>query len=195
MNRREALKRTFYLTGYTIAASTTAGVLAGCKADVSETWTPALFDKTQIDTIAHLSEAIIPKTDTPGAKDIKVERFIDSMVNEFYSEKEKNAFLKGLKMISEFASTLGEETISKLGAEKTKKIMDHLITDAKAIDRMNKNKEDEPAPFFKQLKNLTMLGYFTSEEVSKNVLVFDPIPGEYDGEYPLEKTGGRVWAI
>jgi len=195
MNRREALKRTFYLTGYTIAASTTAGVLAGCKADVAEGWVPALFDKEQLASIAHLAEAIIPKTDTPGAKDVKVERFIDSMVKEFYSEEERNKFMAGLKSAKDFVIANGSKLISKLDAEGTKNLMEHLISNAKAEDEKNGDDDEAPAPFFKQLKNLSMLGYFTSEEVCNNVLVFDPIPGDYDGNYPLEKTGGRAWAI
>ena len=195
MTRREALKKTFYATGYALAASTTAGVLAGCKADVSEGWMPSFFDKNQIEGIAHLAEAIIPKTDTPGAKDVKVDRFIDSMIKDFFGEKERNLFMKGMTAAAEYASSLGSSSISKLDAEGTKKLFDHLINLAKAEDKKNEGVEDAPQPFFKQLKNLTLLGYFTSEEVSNNVLVFDPIPGDYDGAYPLEKTGGRAWAI
>ena len=194
MNRREALKRTFQLTGYSIAASMSAGVLAGCKADLSESWMPSSFDKDQYSLVSNLAEAILPKTDTPGAKDVKVDRFIDRMVKEYYSEKERASFLSGLKSVAEFAKSSGI-SVSQFDAEGTKKIMEHLITKSKAEEKQSEDDDDLPAPFFKQLKNLTMLGYFTSEEVSKNVLIFDPIPGDYDGNYPLEKTGGRTWAI
>ena len=48
--------------------------------------------------------------------------------------------------------------------------------------------------FFSQLKGMTWTGYFTSERVCSEFLAYDPIPGEYIGCYPLDKTEGRAWA-
>ena len=47
--------------------------------------------------------------------------------------------------------------------------------------------------FFHQLKELTLLGYFTSETVGKNFLHYDPIPGRFDACIPLETVGNRAW--
>jgi hypothetical protein len=69
MNRREAIQRTAMALGYAVSGPALIGVLKGCKAAPEETYKPIFFTKEQAATIAELSEIIIPKTETPGAKD------------------------------------------------------------------------------------------------------------------------------
>ena len=49
-------------------------------------------------------------------------------------------------------------------------------------------KDAGPLPFYRQVKALTLLGYFTSKEIGKGVLVYDPIPGQYIADMPLGQT-------
>ena len=46
---------------------------------------------------------------------------------------------------------------------------------------------------FEFLRQATILGYFTSEQVGKNVLHYDPVPGAYDGCVPIDQVGRRNW--
>ena len=46
---------------------------------------------------------------------------------------------------------------------------------------------------FELLRSATILGYFTSEQVGKNVLHYDPVPGGYDGCVPIDQVGRRNW--
>ena len=41
---------------------------------------------------------------------------------------------------------------------------------------------------FLRVRELTIVGYFTSETVGKTVLHYDPIPGRYDGCIPLAEV-------
>ena len=50
----------------------------------------------------------------------------------------------------------------------------------------------EPSPFG-LLRSATILGYFTSEEVGRNVLHYDPVPGVYNGCMPISQVGRRNW--
>ena len=96
MNRREAIQRTALALGYAISAPALAGVLNGCKATPELSYKPVFFSEGQARTVAELSEIIIPKTTTPGAKDAGVPGFIDSMLKEVYLKDDQDKFLKGL---------------------------------------------------------------------------------------------------
>ena len=54
--------------------------------------------------------------------------------------------------------------------------------------------DPKPAPitFFRRMKSLTLMGYFTSEKIAKEVLVYDPVPGTYIGCMPY--NGQNSWA-
>ena len=72
-----------------------------------------------------------------------------------------------------------------------------IAAEAKSND-MEKSKgvdDYKSREFFTQLRSLALLGYYTSEEIGSEVLAYDPIPTEFIGCYPLEKTGGRAWSI
>jgi hypothetical protein len=53
--------------------------------------------------------------------------------------------------------------------------------------------EGRPQSFFGLIRSATVLGYFTSEQVGRNVLLYDPVPGRYDGCIPIEQVGRRNW--
>ncbi len=98
IDRREALRRAALLLGGAISAPTIAAVLAGCEARSAEgeRWAPRALTPEQGDVVAAIADQIIPRTDTPGARDVGVHRFIDTMLAEYYSTDERSAFLAGL---------------------------------------------------------------------------------------------------
>ncbi len=50
-------------------------------------------------------------------------------------------------------------------------------------------------PFILMMKEMTMLGFFTSEAGAMQVLQYDPVPGAYKGCIPLSEAGnGKAWA-
>ena len=83
MDRREALKASSLILGYTLTAGTAAALLQGCKAETKSDWTPKTLSQEQADLLAEICEAILPKTDTPGAKDALCHRYIDEMLTNF----------------------------------------------------------------------------------------------------------------
>ncbi len=55
--------------------------------------------------------------------------------------------------------------------------------------------EAEGPPFFRQLKELTLAGYYTSEVGATQELQWLAAPGRYDADLPLAEAGtGRAWA-
>ncbi|HYC84707.1 MAG TPA: gluconate 2-dehydrogenase subunit 3 family protein, partial [Chryseosolibacter sp.] len=96
MDRRSAIKRTALALGFAISAPAIAGVLKGCEARPELGYSPGFFTDDQARLIGELSEIILPRTSTPGAKDVGVPGFIDSLLKAAYPKAEQDAFVKGL---------------------------------------------------------------------------------------------------
>jgi glucoside 3-dehydrogenase (cytochrome c) hitch-hiker subunit len=47
--------------------------------------------------VASLADHIIPRTDTPGARDVGVQRFVDALLTDHYRAPERNRFLAGVQ--------------------------------------------------------------------------------------------------
>ena len=197
MKRREAIKRTALIMGYAVSASALAGVMSGCQADtktsadgITDDWKPTNFSNTQINTLREAAERIVPATDgIVGAKDVKVERFIDSL-GSFYKEEEVTWFKQELDKFEADAKTTHNKSFSDLENGQ----MDAMITDV--MNRAKGEKERDEPSFFLQLKEVVLLGYFTSEKVGKEVLNYDPIPTKYEACIDLASVpNGRTWSF
>lgn len=68
MNRREALKQSALLMGYSLSGIVFAGSLEGCQVDTGEDWQPDFFSDTESDFISEFAEHILPRTDTVGGQ-------------------------------------------------------------------------------------------------------------------------------
>lgn len=178
IDRKEAIKRTAVIMGFAVSGSFVSGVLKGCMADRSGDWEPAVLNQKQVQVVADFAEVILPRTKTPGAKDAKVDRFIDSMIAGYVSDGEREYFLDKINWM------VGKE-FSGLSAEGKKQFVAGLIEDEREGGRT----------FFLSFKQMVLLGFFTSEVGATQVLSYDEIPGIYSGCEDLESVGGRTWAL
>lgn len=193
MDRREALKRTAWMMGGILSAPAIAGVLKGCAAKPTVDWRPEFFSSDQAVLVTEVSEIIIPKTDTPGAKDVGVPGFIDKMLKDVYSEEDQKRFMDGLAAFNTAAEKEHGDPFIELSPEKqqafVKKIHDEAINEERSDRRPPKR------PFILMMKELTMLGFFTSEAGATQVLQYIAVPGAYKGCVPLSEAGnGKTWA-
>ena len=173
------------MTGYALSASAISGILQGCKADKEPDWVPEFFTQDQFNMIGDMADIILPTTDTPGAKDVLVDRFIDKMVKECMEKEDQDRFLAGLNEMADADGTAFGELSDEQKYELVAK------ADADLRERAE-NPQPGPPPFFGAFKQMVLLGYFTSEEVGENVMAYDPMPGAYNGCVPLEE-GQRIW--
>ena len=178
MNRKEAIKRTAAIMGFAVSGSLMSAVLKGCVASRSDGWEPAALNQTQLRVVADLAEVILPRTRTPGAKDAKVERFVDSLIADFVSNEEREYLL-------EKVNGLVEEGFSGLSTEGQNQFVAGLVEDEEGGGRT----------FFLSFKQMVMLGFFTSEVGATKVLSYDEIPGIYFGCEDLRDVGGKTWAL
>jgi gluconate 2-dehydrogenase gamma chain len=192
MDRREALRRTALLMGAALSAPAIAGVMNGCTAKPAINWKPEFLTNDQGILISQLSEIIIPKTDTPGAKDVGVPGFIDQMLKDVYSKEEQDRFITGLKEFDEAAKTESGDNFVEMDAEDqvgfVKKVHKTAIEEFRTDPT-------QPKPFILMVKELTLLGFFTSEPGATQVLQYSAVPGAYKGCIPLKEAGnGKTWA-
>ncbi len=180
MNRREVIKRTAILMGGVVSAPTIMAILKGCKATPGVAWQPKYFTQQQAYLVTEIAEIIIPKTDTPGAKDAGVPAFIEELVFEVYNETDRTKFVTALDDFT--AST----NFHNLSAEEQKNAVIEAHT--KAI-----NEKPEERPFILRMKELTMSGFFTSQPGATEVLRYEAVPGRYEGCIPFEDIG-KAWA-
>jgi len=203
MNRREALKRTTLILGYAVSASAVAGVLGGCtnesvstaaSPELAADWAPDFFSKEEINLIMELSETILPETETPGAKAANVHRYIDVMLKDHYHLRDQQSFKRGLAMVDEDCLHYYGRNFVRCAPDIRLKYLNDL--EKNTIAKQESGEEILGSrPFFKILKELTWIGFFTSELIGEEYLNYDPIPGGYHGCVPLEETGNRNWSL
>jgi hypothetical protein len=199
MNRREYIKNTALFLGYAVSATALSDTFIACKSErtVNLDWKPTFLTQNQARTLGEIAETILPKTKTPGAKEIGVPQFIDSVLKKLLSPAEQEDFKKGLEALeSTCQSTYGkyfDECTQPQRAElllKMDKAAAKLPPSAWGITLV---KNPDPVVFFRRVKALTVSAYFTSEKIGKEILAYDPIPGPFVGCMPLT-AGQNVWS-
>ena len=189
MNRRDALKYTGTAFGFAVTGGTFAAFLQSCQADSGDPsgWTPSTFTKSQVEMIGAIADTMIPTTDTPGAKDLKVHQFIDYFVSNALGEEDQAQAKEGMGLLEEY-----------LGKDYAKSSAEDQMAKLKALnDEAIAAKEPDPVKgTYMELKGLIINGYFTSQEIGMEVLNYSPVPGPYKGCVPLAEVGnGKISAL
>ena len=187
IDRREALRRTALVLGGTLSASAIAGVLAGCETAFAAQAAPRAFTAAQLELVATIADHIIPRTDTPGARDAGVPRFIDTMMAEYYTADERKQFVAGVGDVDARAQEANGRAFTRCTAKQQRAILETL--DAEAFPATARRGPH----FFATMKELTVLGYYTSKAGATQELRYVQTPGRFEGCYPLAKAG-RTWA-
>ena len=179
ITRREAIRRAALLAGVVLSPEwlTLVDRAAGPAAQAS------YLSPAQITIASAVADRILPRTDTPGAVDVGVPAFIDLLYGEFMTETERQMLTQGLTEVEATAKSAHGASFSTLTPES----QDALL---RGIARAEESQEQG---FFRLIRSATVLGYFTSEQVGRNVLHYDPIPGQFEGCIPIDQVGKRNW--
>ncbi|HYF32714.1 MAG TPA: gluconate 2-dehydrogenase subunit 3 family protein [Chitinophagaceae bacterium] len=191
MDRREAIQRVTVLLGGTILGAN--AFLTGCKP--ADEKTGETFTDKDIAMLDEIAETIIPATNTPGAKAAKVGAFMTVMVNDCYEEKDQKEFKQGLNKIREASDKKYDKSFMEISSQQRLELLTGLDAEQKQAAEKQKQdpKDDYQKHYFRMMKELTLLGYFTSEIGQTQALRYEPVPGRYEGCVPYKK-GDRAWA-
>lgn len=184
MNRRELLKLIAAATGTAMIGS--AVLLGGCATPAA---THFVFSPNDIVLLDEIAETILPRTDTPGAKDAQVGQFMTVYVADCYTLEEQAIFHQGLLALQQRCQKEYGRNFPLLSAAERETFIHAL--DKEAREQAVKNTGE--MHYFTMIKQLTIFGFFTSEVGGTQVLRHVAIPGRYDGELPYKK-GDRAWA-
>lgn len=193
LNRREAIKKAAYFMGGTLSAPAIVGIMQGCAPSPKPNWTPAFFSEEQALTIMELAETILPATETLGAKDLGVPKFIEEMVSIIYKAEDRNRFMTGLEAFT--AETREKHGDAFFALESAQRMTIAEEKNAFITNKENRKAWGRDTPFFWMVKELTLLGYFTTEYGATKILQYKLVPATFDGCMPLDQAGeGRTWA-
>ncbi len=195
MDRREALKRVGMLMGGALSASTIAGVMGGCQpGPTTEPFVPETITGGQNDLVTTITELIIPETDTPGARAARVNEFIDRMLTDWFKDDERAHFVAELATVDTKAQDAYGKPFLDLTPEEQTELLSAMEEEGIAwMEALGTGAADpEKPPFFNLIKQLTLVGYYTSEIGGSQELRDMPI-GEYRGDVPFQEIG-RAWS-
>jgi len=190
MDRREAISRVALIMGGTLIGG--EYLLSGCKTKTAAKANIAvLFDPENVKFLDEVADTILPATKTPGAKAAKVGGFMGVMVRDCYKPDDQQIFIAGIQKLNDAAKDkYSNDFIACSPAERTELLIE-LDNEQKAY-AVTKKPED-PNHYFRMMKELTLLGYFTSEIGCTQALRYLPVPGRFDGNMPYKK-GDKAWA-
>jgi hypothetical protein len=196
LTRREAIKSMAILMGATVVGPR---LLAGTFGMA----TPLDFSAADISLLDEIGETIIPATHIPGAKAVNIGAFIAMMVADCYTPRAHEAFRDGLKKLpADYEARFGEAFIGGKSENRTQ-FLNALDAEQRKYTSANRRKMEDfnaglttdeiPPHYFRVIRELTILGYFTSEIGSTKAVRYLEVPGRYDGNVPYKK--GDEWFI
>jgi hypothetical protein len=196
LNRREVLKLLAFGSAFPVIPTELLAAFREIHAGLPVTPALRVFTPEQDATVTTLAELIIPATDTPGAKAVRVNEFIDHIVADWFSSEERAGFLAGLADVDVRTQQLFQKKFVNASPAQQTEILRALGDEmAAAIDaladgpRGYRGAAPEPKNnFYFMLRQLTLTAYFTSEAGFTQQLHEEIIPGRFDGCVPPNST-------
>lgn len=201
LDRREAIRRVSLLLGGVAFVGGT-GLLEACakeRSAASDTMAAnagpqpigsfSVADQAFLDEVA---DTILPTTaSSPGAKAAKTGPFMALMVTDCYEPKDQQIFREGMRSLDAACEKMHGTGFMRASAEQRTTVLTAL--DKEAIEFMKAKTPDAPTHYFRMMKELALLGFFTSEIGCTQALRYKESPGPFEGCVPYKK-GERAWA-
>jgi len=182
MQRREILRRVAWMLGGAVSAPAALAILQGCSAKESggtaAAFTPKFFKGKQADIVTAIADVLIPKTDTSGALDAGVPAFIDSVMADVYPADAQQRLSAG---IDEFGKGFLEQDAGARAAT-VQQALNAALTG-----------EHKEKPFILVVRELTLLGFYTSRVGITENMEYVAVPTAYHGCVPLSQMKKHVY--
>lgn len=169
------------------------GLLPQAHSDLPATAALKTLNQHQDATVTAIAEWIIPQTETPGAKAVRVNEFIDLILSEWMDDEDRGRFLAGLADVDKQSRELFAKDFVDCSPVQQKQLLtalDEELTELREAERHGARRRRRgnmttEHSFFRGMKQLTLVGYFTSEEGAKQALHFEVIPSQHTQCAPL----------
>ena len=155
--------------------------------------------------IADICETIIPKTATPGARDLNLHLFVMMMLDDCYKKSDQKAFIAGMGQFDDMVKTQYSHSFSDLAVKDREAALNTLEKSiktagnpAKSIKPVGDSQKSLPAPakkqdipplhlFYSAIKQQTIFGYTNSKYFMTKQVIYELVPGRYNPHFPVSK--------
>lgn len=187
ISRRDAIRNMALMMGGTMVGA--QAILTGCKPD--DQIVGLNFSPKDIALLDEIGEAIIPTTDTPGAKATQIGDFMVMMVLDTYNTAQQEGFVTGINLLRKDFKAKNKQDFMDATLDERTAYLNSLRNGSKTDSDSD---EAKMAAFVGMAQDLTVLGYFTSEIGATQQLRYYEAPGRYDG--CIDYTpGDRAYAL
>jgi hypothetical protein len=189
LERREILKRAAWLLGGAVSAPAALAILQGCTAKEAApgaaAFAPTTLRADHFALVSEIAEIMIPRTDTSGAKDAGVPAFIDQVLGAVYDAAAQERFNAGAAEFAEAARSQGGKPLLEQDNASRTAFVRHSLE--RALEA------DGPKPFILMVRELTLLGFFTSEVGIGENMDYVAVPGAFHGCVPVSQMKKPVY--
>ena len=207
ISRREAMQRVTVLLGG-VALVDGDRVLAAMPDAVAQEVTTAQgvgdFTAADVAFLDEVAETILPETSTPGAKAARTGAFMALMITDAYTPRNRQIFRDGMQRLEEACQREYGAPFIQARPEQRLALLQRLDAERQAqldaLDALQRSRApvappppDAPVHYFRLMKELALVGYFTSEIGYRQAMRYMETPGRYDPCAP-HKPGEKIWA-
>ena len=200
MDRRRVLKKIGYGSAAMVVSPQIINMLHSCKSNVNK-YFPIFFANNQFQFVSKIMDLVIPKTDIPGAIELKLPEFLDNYIVVVMNQNDKETILRStnnfIKLILNETKKNGSMEINS--NDLNTQLKKYLLASDKQIESWEeapKSQELEVYNYLIQIRSLTLNAFRLNEYIGEKVLAYDPIPGERKVCLDLKKTtGGKRWSL
>jgi len=221
ITRREAVARVAALLGG-VALIGGSALITGCRTEKANApFTP--FTPDEVAYLDEIADTILPTTSTPGAKAAKTGEFMARMVTDSYHDDDQKTFRDGMVKLNDLSKEKnGGKTFMEATPEQRLALLKGLdkerfdYSEKQRIEGLKKSQdflaksvqenapktesqqaaaatEEPPNRYFRMMKELALLGYFTSQIGATQALVYEEAPGKYEPCIPYQ-PGQKAYA-
>ena len=200
MDRRRVLKKIGYGSAAMVVSPQIINMLHSCKSNVNK-YLPVFFANNQFQFVSKIMDLVIPKTNIPGAIELKLPEFLDNYIVVVMNQNDKETILRRtnnfIKLILNETKKNGSMEINS--NDLNTQLKKYLLASDKQIESWEeapKSQELEVYNYLIQIRSLTLNAFRLNEYIGEKVLAYDPIPGERKVCLDLKKTtGGKRWSL
>lgn len=189
LKRREVLRRAAWLLGGAVSAPAALAILQGCSAKEAApgaaAFVPKVLSAEHFALVSEIAEIMIPKTDTRGAKDAGVPAFIDEVLGAVYDEETRQRFASGAAEFMVEAQKMGGKPFLEQEPQARAGFVKQSLERALEVDGSR--------PFILMTRELTLLGFYTSEPGIMENMEYEAVPGAFHGCVPVSQMKKPVY--
>jgi len=187
ISRRELIRALALASAGLLSANVLAGKLFVAREPGGPVRKGQILSESQMGLLRELVEVIIPQTETPGAAATDTHGFIDDQLAHCQAPDQAAQFIAELDQFADLVGQHWGTDFTALSPEDKQAAMSAFAFHDSPFEALSED-------FFYKLKELTVIGYYSSQAGAAQELVYLPVPGGYRGDFKVSENGGKSFS-